>query len=128
VPIKSIVWGFIGIVGCFSTFVVANWISPIASALSSSLLEILFLALAAGVWLAKFKIKIFYAMWELQVGLFALIIAAKQALLANSYEPDQRNSFFCSLMGGIFLVVRGIDDLIETFPKVELQLKKWGFL
>ena len=111
---------------CFSTFAVANWISPIAAAFSANILEILFIALAAGVWLAKFKIKVFYAIWEFQVGLIALTVAANHAPLANSNNADQRNVFFISLMGGIFLVVRGIDDLIESVPKAVRQLSKLG--
>jgi hypothetical protein len=123
---KPIIWGSIGIAACLATFTVANWIKPIASILPIPLLLVLFIALAAGVWLAKTRVKLAYAFWEVYVGLFALVTAAQRAPITDSYNPEQRNLFFISLIGGIFLIVRGVEDFREAFPEAERMLKKWG--
>ena len=50
--------------------------------------------------------------------------AAMRASNTNSYNPDQRNLFFISLMGGIFLFVRGVDDIRQAWPEVTRGVKR----
>jgi hypothetical protein len=121
---KSIIWSAIGIVACMATFDVANWIKPIASVLPTPLLLTLFVLLAAGVWIARTRVKLVYAFWEITVGFVALAAAAQRAPVTDSYNPEQRNLFFISLVGGIFLLVRGVEDCREAFPEAERAFKK----
>jgi hypothetical protein len=120
------VLGCIGIVACLATFDIANWIKAIASVLPQPLLFALFVVLAAGVWLARERVKLMYAFWEVFVGLFALGVAAQRAPITDSSDPMQRNLFFISLVGGIFLIVRGIDNVRQAYPDAACTLKKWG--
>jgi hypothetical protein len=82
----------------------------------------------AAFWFAAFRVwKIEHdKVLQLEQSVFALAVAAHQAPFANSHDPNQRNLFFISLMGGMFLIVRGIDDFVETFPKAMHRLKRWG--
>jgi hypothetical protein len=123
---KPFIWGSMGVLACLVTFDVANWIKPIASILPEPLLLLLFIVLAVGAWLAKTRVKLAYGVWELYVGLFALGAAAQKAPITDSGDPLQRNLFFVALVGGIFLIVRGVEDCREAFPEAERAFEKWA--
>jgi hypothetical protein len=123
---KPIVLSGLGVVACFATFTVANWIKPIASFLPIPLLWLLFALLAAGVYLARLRARPMYAIWEIYVGAFALGTAALRAPMTDSYNVEQRNLFFISLVGGIFLVVRGLDNAKQSVPEALRALDRWG--
>jgi hypothetical protein len=39
----------------------------------------------------------------------------------NSYEPTQRNLFYVSMMGGIYLIVRAIDNLAPELKRIKIR-------
>ena len=111
-------WQGIAFVICMATYSVANWIGPIASVLPERAIELLLLALGIAMYMARHFARFTYAIFEFIVGMMAISIAATNAMGVNSYEPTQRNLFYVSMMGGIYLIVRAIDNLLPTLKSL----------
>jgi hypothetical protein len=52
--------------------------------------------------------------------------AVQRAPVTDSYNPEQRNLFFIALMGGVFLIARGIEDCREGLPGMYRSLTRLG--
>jgi hypothetical protein len=113
------IWQGIAFVICIATYSVANWIGPIASVLPERAIELLLLALGIAMYVARRFARFTYALFEFIVGMFAISIAATNAMGVNSYDPTQRNLFYVSMMGGIYLIVRAIDNLLPELKRIQ---------